>query len=95
MAQALLELIDINGDKTRTLSDFNDEEICVLTLLQTITNRIKVKELDDFVVHYSQFKVSRNRLGRREIVNALSAGAYGQDDRRKSRSIKDLFGGMK
>jgi len=95
MAEALLELMDIRDEKTRTLSDLNEEEIGVLTLLQTIYNRIKVKEIEDFVDLYCKFKVSRARLGRREIVNAISFGGIGFEEKRKKASIKDIFSGFK
>lgn len=95
MAQALIELMDIQAEKTRTLSDLNEEEVGVLTLLQTMGNRIQVTEINDFVKLFCQFKVSRGRLGRREIINAISFGGIGMDDRRKSRNIKDLFGGLR
>ena len=95
MAQALLEMMDIQGEKARTLSDLNDEEVGVLTLLQTMDNRIKVKEIGDFVDLYCKFKVSRSRLGRREIINAISFGGIQMDDKRRRGSIKDLFSGMR
>lgn len=93
MAQALIEMMDIQGDKTRTLSDLNEEEIGTLALLQTLGNRVKVDEINDFVRLFCQFKVSRMRMGRREIVSAISLGTLGMEDRRKRGSIKDLFGG--
>lgn len=93
MAQALLELMDIQMDKTRTLTDLNDEEVGVLSLLQTLSNRVRVREIDDFVRLYCQFKVSRMRLGRREIVNAISIGNLGLEEKRRRGGIKELFGG--
>lgn len=93
MAQALLELMNIQEDKTRTLSDLNDEEVGVLSLLQTLGNRIKLNEINDFVRLYCQFKVSRFRLGRREIVNTISLGTMGFEEKRKVGRWKDIFGG--
>lgn len=95
MAQALIEMMDIQGEKTRTLSDLQDEEVGILTLLQTLGNRVHVREINDFVRLYCQFKVSRLRLGRREVVNAISFGTLGMEDRRRRGSIKDLFGGAR
>lgn len=93
MAQALLEMLDIQEDKIRTLSDLNEEEIGILSLLQTLSNRVKVREIDDFIRFYCQFKVSRIRLGRREIINAISIGSIGIDERKKRGGIRELFGG--
>ena len=95
MAQALLELMDIQGDKAKSLTDLNDEEVGVLTLLQTMHDRIKIKEIGNFVDLYCKFKVSRSRLGRREIINAISFGGVQMEDKRRKGSIKDLFAGMR
>jgi hypothetical protein len=95
MAQALLELMDIQGDKAKSLTDLNDEEVGVLTLLQTMHDTIKIKEIGNFVDLYCKFKVSRSRLGRREIINAISFGGVQMDDKRRRGSIKDLFAGMR
>lgn len=95
MAQALIELMEIQDEKKRTLTDLELEEVGTLTLLQCLANRTKVRELEDFVNLFCQFKVSKNRLGRREIVNTVSMGGLGTDDRRKRGSIKDLFSGIR
>lgn len=95
MAQALLELMEIQGEKVKSMSDLNDEEVGVLSLLQTMYERIKVTEIGNFVDFYCKFKVSRARMGRREIINAISFGGVQMDDRRKRGSIKDLFAGMR
>lgn len=95
MAQALLELMDIQGDKVKELSDLGDEEIGVLTLLDTMHRRMKINELGNFVELYCKYKVSRSRMGRREIINAISLGGVAVDDKRRRGSIKDLFAGMR
>jgi hypothetical protein len=95
MAKALVELMDTEGTKVKTMSDLDESEIGVLTLLNIMGDHLKIQVLSDFVTNYSQFKVSRARLGRREIINSITFGAIGGDDRRKTKSIKDLFGGMK
>lgn len=94
-AQALLELMEIQDQKTKSLSDLTLQEIGTLALLQTLYQRTKINEIGDFVELYCQFKVSRDRLGRREITNAITLGGLGVDDRRKKNSIKDLFSGIR
>lgn len=96
MAQALLELMRTEPPyNTKTMSDLDENEIGVLTLLQTMSKELKVDVLSDFVINYAQFKVSRARLGRTEIIKSITFGAMGGDERRKTKSIKDLFGGMR
>ena len=95
MAQALIEMMEIQDEKKMTMTDLEIQEVGTLTLLQCLYNETKIDALRDFVDFYCQFKVSKNRLGRREIANAISMGALGADDRRKRSSIKDLFGGMR
>lgn len=94
IAHSLLELLD-QAEKHKTMSDLDENEIGVLSLLETMSQRLKIDELGNFVHNYAKFKVSRARLGRREITSAITLGSAGFEDRRKAKSIKDLFGGMR
>mgnify|MGYP001139987361 CR=1 FL=1 len=90
-AQSLLELLE--KTKPELLSDLNDEEILYLALLKTWAKQVNCKILDDFCNNFMNLRVSRNRMGRREIVFAVSLIA----ERLKGapRTIKDLFAGIR
>lgn len=90
--QDLLETADL---KAKTMTDLNDEEIGILALMQTIGESLKIKELTDFVTHFAQFRVSRNRMGRREMKDIISYSGSQNDDMRRRRSVGELFAGIK
>lgn len=94
-AITIQELMDSKDLKSKTMSDLNDEEIGVLALLQCIGEELGLDSIKDFNTHFCQFRVSRSRMGRREMKDIVTmAGSVG-DDMRRRKSIKDLFGGMK
>ena len=82
-------------DKPKVMTDLNDEEVGVLSLLSTIGENLKIKELKAFCKNFTLYRVSRFRMGRKEMVNIASwTGADVYQRKRKVRSVKDLFGGM-
>lgn len=90
-AQSLLELLE--KTKPELLSDLNDEEIHYMALLLTWAKQIKCKILVEFCNNFMNLRVSRNRMGRREIVFAVSLVA--ERMRGKPKTIKDLFAGIR
>jgi len=95
MALGIVEMLDIKDQKIKTLTDLNDTEIGVLTLLDIISQRLRIKEVGNFVKGFCQFRVSKYRLGRREMANIITFAGFGTEERRKVRSIRDLFSGMR
>jgi hypothetical protein len=95
MATAIVEMLETNEMKTKTLSDLDDEEICYMALLQCIAKQLKVKEIQSFVDNFCQFRVSRNRLGRREMGSIVSNAGSSFEDRLRKRGAKDLFAGLR
>jgi hypothetical protein len=91
LAKGILELL--KETKTKILSDLDDEEILNLSLLYTWADEINCKALKNFCDTFLQLRVSRFRLGRREIVGIASFA--GEPDRKKVKSIKDLFAGFR
>lgn len=91
IAGLIQELLATNSPKTE--SDLNDEEIAFLAVLDTIGEKNKIDSLKRFCDNFCLYRVSRYRQGRRELVGIASWSAEGE--RRKIKSIKDLFGGIK
>jgi len=90
-AQSLLDLLE--PEKAQLKSDLDDEEIHYLAMLRTWAKELDIKTLDDFCNNFMELRVSRNRMGRREIVFALSL--VGERIRGGVKSIKDLFSGLR
>jgi len=95
MAIGIQELLETRDNKIKTLSDLDDVEIGTLALLSVIGKSMKIKEIVNFVEEFCQFRVSRYRLGRREVKDVVTYGGTGGEDSRRKKSIKDLFGGMR
>jgi hypothetical protein len=93
MAQGIVEMLD-KDNKIKTLTDLNDEEINALTLLDTLGERFKIKELANFVHNFSLYRIARERMGRREIGGMVTFAGSVQQERGR-RSIRDLFAGLK
>jgi hypothetical protein len=94
-AITIQDLLDTKDLKAKTMTDLNDEEVGVLALLQTIGDSLDIAEIKAFVTHFAQFRVSRNRLGRREMKEIVTNAGNMDNDIRRRRSIKDLFQGIK
>jgi len=90
-AQSLLDLLD--KTKPELKSDLSDEEIHYLALLKTWAKQTDCKIIDDFCDNFMTLRVSRNRMGRREIVFALSL--IGEKIRGAPKTIRDLFAGIR
>jgi hypothetical protein len=87
-------LMDLLGEKKpKILSDLDDEEILNLSLLYSLGDKTKIDSVIAFCDNFLKLRVSRFRLGRREIV--FVAGAGNEPDRKRFRTIKDLFSGLR
>jgi hypothetical protein len=91
VAKGLDELF--KTDKFLLFSDLDDEEILNITLLMTWADTLGIQTITDFCRNFLQLRVSRFRLGRREVVSIASYSA--EPERRKMKSLKDLFAGMR
>jgi hypothetical protein len=96
IAKILSEVTTMKKDKTKTMSDLDDHEVGTLALLETMGNDLKVKEINHFVDNFCQFRVSRFRLGRRELGGIITFAGLGEERRGgRFKSIKDLFAGLR
>lgn len=95
MASAIIEMLETSKQKTKTLSDLDDQEIGYMALLQTMGVNLNIKPLRDFVDNFCQFRVSRARMGRREMSHIVAAAGGSLENKMKRKSLGDLFGGMR
>ena len=95
MATAIVQMLETNEMKKKTLSDLDDEEIGVLALLETMGKKMKIPVVNDFIRNFCQFRVSRFRLGRREMGAIVSTAGMSMDDRFKKKKLGDLYSGLR
>jgi len=91
LAKGILDLLKTG--KPKILSDLDDEEILNLSLLYTLAEDIKCDTIKKFCDNFLLLRISRFRLGRREITSIASF--TGEPERRRVKSIKDLFAGIR
>ncbi len=99
IAKLIMEILRTGAEKpkekTKLLTDLSPEEIHVLTLLSTIGENMNIKVLKEFCLNFCQYKVSKNRLGRKEMVGIATFNLGDGTDKKGRKSIKDLFSGLR
>ena len=95
IAKAIIEMMKVEKEKVKTLSDLNDEEIGIMSLLETIGDTLNIKEIKKFVMNFCQYRVSRDRLGRREMGSIVAFAGFREEGTRKRLSLRSLFGGFR
>jgi hypothetical protein len=91
--QIAVSLGHISPQDYKEKSDLDDEEILHLSTIYLWAEITGVKSLKTFADNFLKLRVSRFRLGRREVV-ALGS-SQSEPERRKLKSIKDLFAGIR
>jgi len=74
----------------QTLSDLTDNEVKLLTALQTIAKEFQDDVLGGIVENYPRWRVSAKRLGRKEIKDI--AASQRQLEVEKAKGWRKLFG---
>jgi hypothetical protein len=71
-------------------TELSDKEIKILTKISVISEMLQSDELRTLVKDFKELRVSKNRKGRNELVQAL---VKAQEERKdKFSSIKNVFG---
>jgi hypothetical protein len=91
--QLSLALKDISPKELKKQSDLNDEEIISLSVIYLWAEITKIKALKNFADNFLALRISRHRMGRREIIS-LGYGAT-EPERRRLRSLRELFLGIR
>lgn len=93
--RGIVEMLSPVREKSKTLSDLDDEQVGVLSLLETIGDELGLDSITKFTEEFRQHRISRFRLGRREIGGILTFSGYGLAEGKKARSVRDLFAGLR
>lgn len=91
--QIASSLSDISPKDIKQRSDLDDEEILNLSVIYLWGEVTGCKTLQKFADNFLKLRVSRFRLGRREIVALGSSAA--EPERRRFKTIRDLFSGIR
>lgn len=90
-ALARVSMILAKSENPKLLSHLSHDEINQLAPLQTVADFKKLKHIQEFTHNFLQFRVSMERLGRREMLD-IAGGVKHEPE--KVRGIRKLFGGL-
>ena len=85
--RVIKELLDTEHNM-ESKSDLNDDNIIEVLKLKHIAKKYKLRELDELIELFMKLRISRNRLGRKEFIDAIKA-------HRENREQMGMFGNMK
>lgn len=74
------------------LSDLEDNEIRVLAILDAISEKYELDMIQDIILNLLNFRISRDRQGRKELMSLGRQG--GQPNQGQDKSLKDMVLGM-
>lgn len=84
----------LQTEKMRVLSDIDEDEVKLLSVILTIGEKIESKTLKKLAENFLQLRVSRDRVGRQELMSVALASRVKSGGKKGKQSIKDLFAGM-
>ena len=76
------------GIETRT--ELNDTELKCIVILSTVGKKMKIKELNNIVELFCRLKISRNRQGRKELIEAIKSSLENSKNDLKNDIVKQL-----
>jgi hypothetical protein len=82
----------LKTNKPKIFSDLDENHVLNLSVLYSWADVASVDAIKKICDNFCMLRVSRFRLGRREIIAVASS--IGEPERRKVKSIKDLFSGI-
>jgi len=94
LAKISLELQRPEEEKLLTSSDLTPEEIFILTGSYTLADILKSKLIKNALDRFLLLRISRFRLGRKEMIMLSTGIREGTESRRKGK-LQDLFAGLR
>jgi len=91
LAKIGMEILYPEEENLPLLSDLTPREILYLSALRTVSNVFDVEEIYDFISQFLKFRVSRLRLGRKELI---LFGAGIREEMARATKGKGLLSGL-
>lgn len=93
LAKISTQLMTPTKDNIYTISDITPEEVFGLSVLSTMAKKFDSKMIQDWIDNFLLLRVSRFRLGRKELL-MLGSGMRQQTEQKKG-GTADLFMGLR
>lgn len=91
LAKIGMEILYPSESNMPLLSDLTPKEILYLSALKTVSNNYEVEPIRNFIIEFLKFRVSRLRLGRKELI---LFGAGIREEMAKGGKAKGLLSGL-
>jgi len=92
LAKISTQLMTPTQDNIFTISDITPEEVFGLSFMLRFASKFKSHMVEDWVTEFLLLRVSRLRLGRKELI-LLGSGIRQQSEKKKG-GVQDLFSGL-
>jgi len=96
LAKSLLKISEVDPkDIPKIISEVDDPEIFSLSALYTLGEELGIDALKEFCDNFLLLRISKHRLGRREIAITVGLASAGGGGGWRPKSIRDLFSGLR
>ncbi len=86
-----ISMILAKSEKIKVLTDLDDEEIKQIAALLVVADVVDDKNLENFCNNFMELRVSKKRLGRRELLDL--AKSSGRQAEQRLGFVRRIFGG--
>jgi hypothetical protein len=95
LAQIFLQLLEPDGKTLQTVSDVTPHEIFGLSVLNAFSRVLESKLMKEWTDDFMRLRVSRMRIGRKELIILGSGIREYLDSKAKGKTrFSDLFSGL-
>jgi hypothetical protein len=94
IARIGLELLYAEGEELKSLSDLTPKEVFYLTTLTNIAEFYNSDVMENFIMNFLKFRISRMRLGRKEMLIFATGLREATEEAKKGKGIASLLSGL-
>jgi hypothetical protein len=94
IARIGLELLYAQGEELKSLSDLTPKEVFYLSVLTNIAEFYNSNVMKNFIDNFLKFRISRMRLGRKEMLIFATGLREATEEIKKGRSVASLLAGL-
>jgi hypothetical protein len=94
IARIGLELLYAQGEELKSLSDLTPKEVFYLSVLTNVAEFYNSNVMKNFIDNFLKFRISRMRLGRKEMLIFATGLREATEEVKKGRSVASLLAGL-
>jgi hypothetical protein len=94
VARIGMEFLSPDKENVPLLTDLTPKEIFILTALKALADFYDSKIIDKFILTFMKLRVSRYRIGRKELILFATGLKELEEEKRKGKQLSSLFAGL-